>query len=160
MTRLSLWRYLIVKIGRWKFLETATWLKGNRYLQGSKESLNIDEEESSKNAGRGEGFRRRERTHGGRKKKGSQRKGPAIAFFLHPSLSLYFCPSKIPTTVGIMEISSWLAFIIFPLLPNYARSQERRKKNNPRFWIRIFIYSLTFFVRSKISWQSYYYTPL
>lgn len=81
---MSLWRYLIVKIGRWKFLETATWLKGNRYLQGSKESLNIDEEESSKNAGRGEGFRRRERTHGGRKKKGSQRKGPAIAFFSSP----------------------------------------------------------------------------
>lgn len=113
----------------------------------------------SKNAGRGEGFRK---DTGGEKRKEAEGRAPlfAFAFFSSPSLSL--CPSKIPTTVGIMEISSCLAFIIFPLLPNYARMRRRRerRKNDARIWVRkellirsrifhrhiyLFVYSLTFF---------------
>lgn len=86
MTRLSLWRYLIVKIGRWKFLETATWLKGNRYLQGSKESLNIDEEESSKNAGRRRVSKERKDTRG-EKKERKPKEGPGYCLFFFTLLS-------------------------------------------------------------------------
>lgn len=150
---MSLWRYLIVKIGRWKFLETATWLKGNRYLQGSKESLNIDEEESSKNAGRRRVSKERKDTRG-EKKERKPKEGPGYCLFFFTLLS----PSVPRRYRQRSALWKFLAFIIFPLLPNYARSQERRKKNDPKFWI--FIYSSTFFVRSKISWQFCYYTPL
>lgn len=81
--------------------------------------------------GGAKGFEGEKGHTGGEKRKEAKGRARLLPFFLHPSLSL--CPSKIPTTVGIMEISSWLAFIIFPLLPNYARSQEKRKKNDPRF---------------------------
>lgn len=83
MTRLPLGRHLIVKIGRWKFLETATWLKGNRYLQGSKESLNIDEEESSKNAGRRRVSKERKDTRG-EKKERKPKEGPGYCLFSSP----------------------------------------------------------------------------
>lgn len=102
-----------------------------------------------------------ERTRG-EKKERKPKEGPRysrLPFFL---LLLSLCPSKIPTTVGIMEISSCLAFIIFPLLPNYARMRRRRerRKNDARIWVRkellirsrifhrhiyLFVYSLTFF---------------
>lgn len=84
MTRLPLGRHLIVKIGRWKFLETATWLKGNRYLQGSKESLNIDEKESSKNAGR---VLKERKDTWGEKKERKPKEGPGYCLFFFTLLS-------------------------------------------------------------------------